>query len=191
MELTKGEETIQLVLSFVASCRYLAAHELYQSFLEEIRTVEETLQQRKQQLEKPAIDKPDAKTHSNHEPAHIEHMNNDDLNNWLSSARACLAANESKLKVMTERMEEIRSALEYQDQNEQWILGASHFGVNTYYKLDGSDGSIIIKMEGSNEELPLFEQCAVIHEADLFHTWIPFCTSSLLIDKIGTGELVK
>lgn len=45
-------------------------------------------------------------------------------------------------------------------------------------------------MEGTLENLPLFEQCAVIHEIDLFKQWIPFCNESILIDKIGNAELV-
>ncbi len=179
MELTKGEETIDLVLSFVGACRYLAADELYKSFLEEIRTAEVALEQRQKQ------------DHSNSEPFHLEHMSSENIIKWLESAKGSLAKKDRELKVLTERIVEIRSALEYQDKQDQWVLGASHFGVNTYYKLDEEDGSIIIKMEGSNEELPLFEQCAVIHEADLFHTWVPFCTSALLIDKISTGELIK
>ena len=92
--------------------------------------------------------------------------------------------------LLLERIEEVQLALNYQDVEDQWILGAQMFGVKTYYQLDKSDDSIIIKMEGESDDLPLFEQCVVIHEVDLFNTWIPFCAESKMVIKLSKAELI-
>ena len=107
------------------------------------------------------------------------------------------------IEAMIERVMEIKTTLESVNSNDirevnpsekenPWILGANYFGISTYYKrspIEG-DSSLIIKMEGTLENLPLFEQCAVIHEIDLFKEWIPFCNESFLIDKIGNAEII-
>jgi hypothetical protein len=66
------------------------------------------------------------------------------------------------------------------------------FGIKTYYRKSNQSGdsNITVKMEGVVDDLPVFEQCAVIHEVDLFHQWIPFCCESVNISKIGNAELV-
>jgi hypothetical protein len=70
-----------------------------------------------------------------------------------------------------------------------WSHGSSLFGIHTHYKLT-DEGSIMIRLEGELDNLPLFEQLAVIHEVDLFHEWMPFCNASSCIEKIGPSEIV-
>jgi len=70
-----------------------------------------------------------------------------------------------------------------------WIWGSSFFGVETHYKI-APEGDLTVRMEGLMEDLPLFEQCAVIHEVDLFKTWIPFCCESKCVTKLGQAELI-
>jgi hypothetical protein len=70
-----------------------------------------------------------------------------------------------------------------------WTLGCEMYGITTYYK-QAADGTISVRMSGTLTDLPLFEQCAVLHEVDLFKTWMPFCTHSTLLAKLGYAEVV-
>jgi len=109
--------------------------------------------------------------------------------------------NRKKIDLMLERSKEIECAIARSGSdlaasvfgvpqtNENWILGSILFGISTHYKRIG-ENDIIVKMEGKIDDLPIFEQCAVIHEVDLFNTWIPFCDKSVLIEKIGKAELI-
>jgi hypothetical protein len=100
-----------------------------------------------------------------------------------------------KLKEILHRASEVRSAMEIEDfpsdsdtdGSDLWKLGAEYWGIKTYYKVE--NGRIRVRMEGGLDELPLFEQCAVIHEVDLFNEWIPFCRESRLVEKLGKAEL--
>jgi hypothetical protein len=74
------------------------------------------------------------------------------------------------------------------DPDESWILGLTYLGITTRYKI-ADDGFISVRMEGVLDDLPIFEQCAVIHEVDLFKEWVPFCNASSLVEKKGYAEL--
>lgn len=182
------EETISEILQLLENNKYLAAEELFLKCQGEIEIAEKTL------LEESESAKCDAHTDTDTDNDSSPDNNNDnskqELFQWVSQMKQLLSAHAEKLSLMQERMKDIRAALEYQDHDEQWILGATHFGIHTYYQLDESDNTLIIKMEGDLDDLPLFEQCAVIHEIDLFHTWIPFCSDAKMIDKIGPAELI-
>eukprot|EP01031_Cornospumella_fuschlensis_P025323 gene25323-30578_t len=93
----------------------------------------------------------------------------------------------AKLRV---RYQEVMETLHYEDDPAEWTFGTSYFGITTHYKVDHSDNSLVLKLEGVLEDLPLFEQCAVIHEVDLFPTWLPFCREGKLIEKLGIAELI-
>lgn len=69
-----------------------------------------------------------------------------------------------------------------------WILGSEFYGVTTHYKV-GEDGLLTVRMEALSDDLPIFEQLAVIHEVDLFRDWVPFCSKSELVTKMGHTEL--
>ena len=92
--------------------------------------------------------------------------------------------------VMTllKRVAEVKQALDYHDTSDGWIYGSSMLGITTYYRTSPGDNCITIKMEGAIEDLPTIEQFAVIREIDLFQDWIPFCSQSVLIDKIGQAD---
>lgn len=117
---------------------------------------------------------------------HDESMTKD----WHDETEQAIKENIVEIEKMLERAEEVQTTLEYEDNPDQWIYGTQMFGIKTYYQIDKSDNSIIIKLEGVMEDLPLFEQCAVIYEIDLFKEWIPFCRESELVDKVGKAELV-
>jgi hypothetical protein len=91
---------------------------------------------------------------------------------------------------MLERAEMVKHSLHFVDTSDDWILGADMFGIQTHYrKCEDDENAIIVKIEGTMDDLPLFEQMAVIHEIDLFKEWAPFCTDSVLVDKVGKAEL--
>ena len=106
-----------------------------------------------------------------------------------------LLANRASLKEVIHRARQIKQAVNLEreidwtgDGSSQWKLGAEYLGIETYYKID--DGRITVRMQGGLTDLPLFEQCAVIHEIDLFSEWIPFCNDSALLEKLGPAELL-
>jgi hypothetical protein len=92
---------------------------------------------------------------------------------------------------MKRRSDQIRSVLnESRTDDDSWILGLTYLGVTTRYRHHREDGSISVRLEGLIDDLPLFEQCAVINEFDLFQEWIPFCAESKRLTKMGPSELV-
>lgn len=100
-----------------------------------------------------------------------------------------LKTHETTLKKMISRASDATLVLAMGNVDESWILGQSMFGTKTHYKLlDG--GSMMIRLEGDLDDLPMFEQLAVIHEVDLFHEWIPFCSTSRTITKLSPVELI-
>ncbi len=67
-----------------------------------------------------------------------------------------------------------------------WIYGTKHFGITTYYQV-AEDGCITVRMEGGLDNLPFFEQAAVIHDIDSFKHWVPFCEDSRMLEKVSLG----
>ena len=98
--------------------------------------------------------------------------------------------NSRDIQVMLERAAQVQHSLDFVDTGDDWIHGADMFGTHTFYKkCDDDPNAIVVKIEGTMDGLPLFEQMAVIHEIDLYHEWAPFCTDSILVEKIGKAEL--
>eukprot|EP01035_Chromulina_nebulosa_P036863 gene36863-49723_t len=96
---------------------------------------------------------------------------------------------DDKIAKLLERVNEINEASgssqkSHEHNDSSWILGSTLFGISTYYRRVGAN-DIVVKLEGTVHDLPIFEQCAVIHEVDLFSTWVPLCGESILIEKIG------
>eukprot|EP01032_Pedospumella_encystans_P032587 gene32587-36793_t len=91
---------------------------------------------------------------------------------------------------MLKRAALIERSIHFVDTSDDWILGADMFGIQTHYRKCADDeNAIVVKIEGKLDDLPLFEQMAVLHEIDLYKEWAPFCTSSVMVDKIGNAEL--
>ena len=156
------------VLSFMEDCRYLAAYEAFQKI---------------QKLFNYPIQ-------DNHDHVNIEHDYK-----FLELPRIQQIISEKgydleKLRLLSTRVQDIHDAVRYQDDKSEWTLGADMFGVKTYYRLDDSDNSLIIKLEGELDNLPIFELLAVMKEVDLFHEWIPFCRESVTVERISHAELV-
>ena len=106
------------------------------------------------------------------------------------TVREAFEVHKVKIDQMIERAKEIQSTLDFEDTNSNWILGANHFGILTHYRNVEEDDSIVLKMEGVLDNLPLFEQCAVIHEIDLFKEWAPMCSESKTIEKFSAADLM-
>ena len=73
--------------------------------------------------------------------------------------------------------------------DETWIHGVTLFGITTHYKIQ-PDGTLLLRLEGSRDKLPLFEQVAVVHEIDLYPQWLPFCNTATMITKLSHSDLV-
>lgn len=101
----------------------------------------------------------------------------------------------SDIERMLQREKEISDILlnisieEGKDKHDGWILASTFLGVTCHYQLS-EDGIISVRLEGKMKDLPLFEQAAVIHEVDFFKTWIPFCSDSRTVDKIGYADVI-
>ena len=67
---------------------------------------------------------------------------------------------------------------------ESWTIGSTAQGITTRYHVD-DDGCINLRVEGELEDLPLYEQLVVIWEVALYRTWLPYCSQSRVIKKIG------
>lgn len=72
---------------------------------------------------------------------------------------------------------------------DDWVKAQTLFGITTYYRRE-VDGSLSIKLEGHLTGIPLFEQLAVLREADLYHSWAPFCVSSSRLAQLGKIDVV-
>ena len=76
-----------------------------------------------------------------------------------------------------------------QDHDIEWLFASEYLGVCTHYAIQ-SDGLIAVHLHGNVENLPFFEQLAVINEIDLFTDWVPFCSSAQVLKRIGRAELL-
>lgn len=73
-----------------------------------------------------------------------------------------------------------------------WIFAHSHRGITTHYRRDpeAEGGSLTVRIEGSLEDIPIFEQIAVLREIDLYDTWSPFCSGSRRLAQLGRLDVV-
>eukprot|EP01039_Chlorochromonas_danica_P001567 gene1567-1712_t len=163
----RAQASMKQIIDLVLDCRYLAAHELYAQLLSDLKSTEDTTT---------------ATTSAPDDEATII--------SYQQFLQNLLKENDVIIQKLLTRYQEVMETLHYQDSDQPWIEGAHLFGVTTSYQYDTSDHSLIIKLEGVMEELPIFEQCAVIHEVDLFPTWLPFCKEGVTVDKVGIAELI-
>ena len=73
--------------------------------------------------------------------------------------------------------------------SQNWTLASTHFGIKTYYRRE-EDGTLSVQLEGSLENVPLFEQICVLKEVDLHYKWSPFCTASMTVADLGKLDTV-
>jgi cell division protein FtsL len=175
-----------IIVQHIHDCRYLAS---YEKFVELMKS-----------FDYPPIPVPSSSSSSSSSKKELEQQNEATLNYEKAFFQfpvvSALISSSSvvydlpTIYTMLERVKEIHETIHYQDDSSEWILGADMFGVKTYYRIDKSDHSMIVKLDGILEDLPVFELCAVMKEVDLFSEWIPFCRESILVDKIGKAELV-
>ena len=84
---------------------------------------------------------------------------------------------------LVKRVEELNQIIQdTSDSLDDWILGSELFGIKTFYRIE-DDGLLSLRMEGI-QEIPIFEQLAVLYEVDLFNQWMPFCSQSELLKQI-------
>ncbi|GMH56731.1 hypothetical protein TrRE_jg11493, partial [Triparma retinervis] len=71
-----------------------------------------------------------------------------------------------------------------------WTVAQTLFGITTSYRRE-EDGTLSIKLEGTLEDVPLFEQLSVLRETDLFHLWAPFVPRAKKLLQVTKIELVS
>jgi hypothetical protein len=88
---------------------------------------------------------------------------------------ALLKKNEIIINEMLERAHETQKALDScaldKSHGIDWIYVSTYLGVTTHYAIQ-SDGTVAVHLHGLVEDLPFFEQLAVINEIDLFKEWV-------------------
>lgn len=72
---------------------------------------------------------------------------------------------------------------------EGWIFSQTFFGISTFYRRE-DDGTLTMKLEGELNNVPLFEQLAILREIQLFRYWAPFCCDSRTIAQIGNIDMI-
>eukprot|EP00752_Nemacystus_decipiens_P006518 g5870.t1 len=70
-----------------------------------------------------------------------------------------------------------------------WLIAQTFMGVTTFYKVD-PDGSLWVKMHGTMDDVGILDQLATVREVDLFNKWVPFCSTSKLLTRLGIVELI-
>lgn len=120
--------------------------------------------------------------------AFIDDVSNNDHSDYKY---ICAAMQEIEIHKLLCRCEETKAAIDavHDTSPDHWTLGTTMFGITTYYHVD-DDGLLSVRMEGVQEDLPLFEQLAVIYEVPLFTEWVPFCSSSTLVAQLTHTELI-
>eukprot|EP01041_Mallomonas_annulata_P007529 gene7529-15418_t len=106
--------------------------------------------------------------------------------------RERLKKEEEAIDLMNERVKLTKECLGVSDvvsDDDGWIYAITLFGVSTHYKSQ-ADGSLLLRLQGSGADLPLFEQVAVVHEADLYPKWVPFCSDARTVTKITHADLI-
>jgi hypothetical protein len=93
---------------------------------------------------------------------------------------------------LSSRCTDIDKALRefHMEAGDGWTLGMDMFGYKTHYVLE-DDGNVLVRVEGSQTNLPLFELMATIREIPLYHEWMPFCNKSYLVHKISDHDLIS
>jgi hypothetical protein len=101
--------------------------------------------------------------------------------------------NSPNIQSMLDRVQDLQHAIhDYNmdtNENESWILGLDLFGYKTHYIVE-DDGNVLVRIEGSQDHMPLFEQLTVIRELALYNEWVPFCNKSELIKQISETEII-
>jgi hypothetical protein len=97
---------------------------------------------------------------------------------------------QERFQTIVTRSEEIRRIIhDCSDSLEGWTLGSELFGISTYYRVE-EDGLLSMRMEGV-QDIPIFEQLAVLYEVSLFNQWMPFCSQSELLQQICETSLAS
>mmetsp|Transcript_8235 Transcript_8235/g.8399 ORF Transcript_8235/g.8399 Transcript_8235/m.8399 type:complete len:841 (+) Transcript_8235:183-2705(+) len=122
--------------------------------------------------------------------SYVSTLTSDSAENVAINER--LSSHGEIIELMLERVVRVKDALEtsaHVDEDSGWIHGVTLFGVTTHYKVQ-EDNSLLLRLQGSREDLPLFEQLAVVHEVDLYPTWVPFCNYGKMLTKITHSDLI-
>jgi glutathione peroxidase-family protein len=181
---SRFNDCYNIIIQLIHDCRYLASYEKFIELMKSFNYSPLPVSAASSSSSKKEMEQQNEAT-LNYEKAFFQFPI---IANILSSSS--IVYDLPTIYTMLERVKEIHETIHYQDDSSEWILGAEMFGVKTYYRIDKSDHSMIVKLDGILEDLPVFELCAVMKEVDLFSEWIPFCRESILVDKIGKAELV-
>ena len=104
--------------------------------------------------------------------------------------------NAKLLKVIEEKgvmAENALSDFAEQEDESRWIFSQESFGTRVWYRMEESDGSLWIKVEGELDGCPCADVLSVWKEIDLFPTWFPTCHNADILwesTELKGAELV-
>jgi len=168
------------VLRLIEDERYLSAKLLHQSIRDRIQKEIDDAQDSDNKNDSPGRKRSMMKR---------QNKSTGDLDERKQKALELLKENEGILNKMEDRCRLFEKAKIDLDNDDDWTLAQTLFGVTTYYRRE-SDGSMSIKLEGSIDDCSLYDQIAVLREFDLNYLWAPFVPSSMTVAHLGKLDTV-
>ena len=165
------------VLRLIEDERYLSAKLLHQSIRDRIQKEIDAAEGSDSKNDSPRRKRSMMKRQKNFKST-------GDLNERKQKALELLKENEDILNKMEDRCLLFEKAKIDLDNDDDWTLAQTLFGVTTYYRRE-SDGSMSLKLEGSIDDCSLYDQIAVLREFDLNYIWAPFVPSSMTVAHLG------
>lgn len=95
----------------------------------------------------------------------------------------------ARLESLDRRVNACVEALDLFASETGWVFAQKYFGVSTHYRME-EDGTLTVRLRADLEECSVFDELAVLREADLYPLWAPFVRASSLVQEVGKCELV-
>lgn len=71
-----------------------------------------------------------------------------------------------------------------------WTLGSEYGGLKAFYQKQ-EDGSISACVHGQQDDVPIFEQVAILSDVERYSAWIPLISQSNLLAMPGNYSLAS
>jgi hypothetical protein len=93
----------------------------------------------------------------------------------------------ARLENLNRRVAACHEAFRLLASHDGWTYAQTHFGVTTHYRIEEDDKSLTVRLQGELRGCSVFDQLAVLREADLYSLWAPFVKNSSIVKEVGSG----
>jgi len=90
----------------------------------------------------------------------------------------------ARLENLNRRVHACHEAFRLLASHDGWTYAQTHFGVTTHYRIEEDDGSLTVRLQGELKGCSVFDQLAVLREADLYSLWAPFVRASSIVKEV-------